>query len=120
MQFRQGDVLLVQVKEIPTDLKSDHRAKCILAYGEVSGHHHRFEGGKVTAFFKEGDTGEPISGGTSMLRGSATEVAYISVPKGGADLVHEEHDAISVAPGKYEIRRQREFDMLAGVRRVAD
>jgi len=115
---RQGDVLLVPVKSIPTDLKSDNRPKCILAYGEVSGHHHRFEGGKVTAFYKEGDAGEPISGG--MLRGSATDVRFISVPKDGAALVHEEHDAIQVAPGTYEVRRQREFDMMAGVRSVAD
>lgn len=118
--YRQGDVLLVAVKSIPTDLKSDNRQKCILAYGEVSGHHHRFEGGKVTAFFKEGDVGSPIGGGSSFLRGSATDVVFVSIPKAGASLVHEEHDAIAVAPGIYEVRRQREFDMVAGMRQVAD
>ena len=118
MIYRQGDVLLVAVESIPDDLKSDNRQKCILAYGEVSGHHHRFEGGKVTAFYKEGDTGEPISGGN--LRGSATNVRFVSIPKAGAALIHEEHDAIKVAPGIYEVRRQREFDMMAGVRSVRD
>ncbi len=116
---RQGDVLLVPVKSIPAGLRSDNPQKCILAYGEVSGHHHRFEGGAVTAFYKEGDTGQPIAGGP-RLRGSRTDIEFISVPEGGADLVHEEHDAIAVAPGFYEIRRQREFDMLEGVRQVAD
>lgn len=119
MIVRQGDVLLVPVKSIPDGLKADNRQKCILAYGEVSGHHHRFEGGHVTAFFKEGDVGPAIGGG-SNLRGSATDVVFVSIPKAGASLVHEEHDAIAVAPGIYEVRRQREFDMMAGVRSVAD
>lgn len=119
--YRQGDVLLVPIKKLPENLKSDKPAKVILAYGEVSGHHHRFEGGKVTAFYKEGDD-NVMAGGSSVtsLRGSATTVAYIEVPKDGATLVHEEHDAINAAPGLYEVRRQREFDMLAGVRQVAD
>lgn len=119
MIYRQGDVLLMPAKAIPANLKSDNRAKCILAYGEVSGHHHRFEGGHVTAFYKEGDVGSPLGGG-SNLRGSATDVVFVSIPKAGASLIHEEHDAIAVAPGIYEIRRQREFDMLQGVRSVAD
>ncbi len=45
---------------------------------------------------------------------------YLTVPEGGeAYLIHsEEHGAMGVAPGSYEIRRQREF---AGEwRRVAD
>lgn len=118
MIARQGDVLLVKVASVPEGLKSDRPQKCILAYGEVSGHHHRFEGGQVTAFYKEGDTN--MMAGGSSLRGSATDVAFIEVPHAGASLVHEEHDAIALAPGFYEIRRQREFDLLAGVRRVAD
>ena len=118
--LRQGDVLLISIDTVPAGLKSDQPQKCILAFGEVSGHHHRFEGGSVTAFYKEGDTGEPIGGGSTMLRGSATPVAFIDVPAGGADLVHEEHDAIQVAPGAYRVVRQREFDMMAGVRAVAD
>lgn len=116
--FRQGDVLLVPVSDIPSGLKSRKDAKVILAYGEVSGHHHRFECGNVTAFFKEGDD-LTMAGGT-MLRGSRTDVEYISVPKGGASLIHEEHDAIAVGEGSYRIVRQREYDMMEGARRVAD
>lgn len=119
MIYRQGDVLLVPIKSIPAGLKSHKPQKCILAFGEVSGHHHRFECGNVTAFYKDGDAGEPIAGGTT-LRGSATDIAFISVPKDGASLVHEEHDAVALAPGHYEVRRQREFDMISGVRRVTD
>lgn len=118
MIYRQGDVLLVAVNSTPDGLKSDNPKKCILAYGEVSGHHHRFEGGHITAFYKEGD--DNTMGGGSNLRGSATNIAFVSIPKAGAALIHEEHDAIQVAPGVYEVRRQREFDMMAGVRSVAD
>ena len=116
--LRQGDVLLVPVSEIPPGLKSRRGGKVILAYGEVSGHHHRFECGNVTAFYKEGDD-LTMAGGTA-LRGSRTDVEYIAVPTGGASLVHEEHDAISVGEGAYRVIRQREFDLLEGVRRVAD
>lgn len=115
---RQGDVLLIQVKEIPSGFQSRTDKKTILAYGEVSGHHHRFEGDRVTSFYKEGDDLR-MSGGTA-LRGSRTDVEFISVADGGADLVHEEHDTISVPPGNYKIIRQREFSVLEGVRRVAD
>lgn len=117
-QFRQGDVLIIPVSEIPSGFKSRKEKKVILAYGEVTGHHHRFENERVTAFFKEGDS-LTMSGGTA-LRGSRTDVEFISVPKDGADLVHEEHDTISVDEGDYRIVRQREFSVLEGIRRVAD
>lgn len=116
--FRQGDVLLIPVSEIPEGFKSRKDKKVILAYGEVSGHHHRFDCGTVTAFYKEGDD-FTMAGGTA-LRGSRTDVEFISVPSAGASLVHEEHDAISVGEGSYKIIRQREYDMMEGVRRVAD
>lgn len=120
--MRQGDVLLIPVSAIPFSLKSSTPAKVVLAYGEVSGHHHRFESGNVTAFYKEGDAevgAQPIAGG-GTLRGSATAVEYIKVAVGGSALIHEEHTAIDVPAGDYKIVRQREFDMLAGVRSVAD
>ncbi len=119
-QVRQGDCLLIPIKKIPSDAKRIAKAgKVILAHGEVSHHHHRFEGEHgVTAFYKEGDS-NTMSGGTA-LRGGATDVAFITVPKGGADLVHEEHSTIPVSEGNYQIVRQREFSVLEGVRRVAD
>jgi hypothetical protein len=116
--FRQGDVLIIEVPAIPAGYCSRQDSKTILAYGEVSGHHHRFEHGKVTAFYKEGDD-LTIAGGTA-LRGSRTDVEFISVPKGGAELIHEEHDTIPVGEGCYRIVRQREFSVLDGIRRVAD
>lgn len=116
--YRQGDVLIVPISAVPANLRNDRPAKVILAYGEVTGHHHHIKNKNVTAFYKE-DGGEPISGGP-MLRGTATNIDYITVGLGGADLDHEEHDTIHIVPGDYKITRQREFDALEGVRRVAD
>jgi hypothetical protein len=43
--FRQGDVCLVQVDELPADcdLVPGQAQKIVLAWGEVTGHHHRIE-----------------------------------------------------------------------------
>ena len=116
-QYRQGDVFLRRVTTIPAGLKKAADKKVILAYGEVTGHHHRFEGGNVTAFYKEGDD-NTMAGGTA-LRGGRTEVRFIDVAA-VAKLLHEEHTAIPVEPGQYEVVIQREYDMMQGVRRVMD
>lgn len=118
MQARQGDVLIIPIDKIPAGMRTDTPAKVVLAYGEVTGHHHRFECGKVQAFYKEGDD-ITISGGGN-LRGTATAVEFISVPKTGASLVHEEHDTVNLTPGSYRIVRQREYDSIEGVRSVTD
>jgi hypothetical protein len=43
--IRQGDVCLVRVREIPKDAieQPQKGKKLILALGEATGHHHRFE-----------------------------------------------------------------------------
>lgn len=118
--YRQGDVLLVPVAGVPAGLKSRGVGKTILAYGEVTGHHHRFESDRVTSFYKEGEADFAGGGSGTALRGSRTDVEFVSVGAGGADLVHEEHSAIHVPTGDYAVVRQREFDLMEGVRRVAD
>lgn len=120
MQYRQGDCLIIPVSSIPADRTKSATGKTVLALGEVTGHHHRFEAhDRVTAFWKEGAEDHTMAGGTA-LRGNATHVEYIRVPAAGADLLHEEHSTIHVPAGDYLITRQREFDMMEGVRAVAD
>jgi hypothetical protein len=44
-QYRQGDVLIESVEKLPSGLtqaKPEH-GKTVLAYGEVTGHHHAFD-----------------------------------------------------------------------------
>ena len=109
-QFAHGDVLITAIKNTTAGIQplAADNGRVILAHGEVTGHAHALPADRVNAFYKEGDD-IGISGGPS----------YIEVVK-EAPVTHEEHAAISLAPGKYEIIRQREYDMLAGVRRVAD
>ena len=46
---------------------------------------------------------------------------YIRIESGDAVLTHEEHNALSIPPGEYEISQVREFDYLRGeTRRVVD
>lgn len=92
--YRQGDVLLVPVDEIPAGLKQVplERRRIVLAHGEVTGHAHVVEG---EAQFMAADL-EEMEGRFLQVEEEAT-------------LVHDEHDSITLPPGKYEVRRQREY-----------
>jgi hypothetical protein len=104
--LRQGDVCLIAVDEIPEGAKK-HPAKgrkVILALGEATGHHHRFE------FL---DTSHNVK--LYVAEGGAR---YVHVTKVSA-LIHEEHSAISVPVGKYLLPVQMEYQPKELVR-VAD
>ena len=101
--YRQGDVLLVEVAQIPVNAKAVRRVggRVILAEGEVTGHRHAIS-----------------DGGVELLE--LGERRYLNVPETGAELRHEEHTKIDVTPGAYEVVIQREFDDAEEWRRVAD
>ena len=93
-QFRQGDVLLCAVEDIPvtaTPLPCDGD-RVVLASGEASGHAHAMPASRAR-----------------MLRDPASGRVFVTVAKGGARLRHEEHAAILVPRGRYELLRQREY-----------
>ena len=102
LQFRQGDVLLRQIKTIPQEAKaSDKKDRIVLAYGEVTGHAHAIHDlESVDVFVKEDGT------------------MYLDV-KAETPLQHEEHAAIMLPPGRYERVLQREYSPEAN-RNVAD
>jgi hypothetical protein len=115
---RQGDVMVREVNPATyTRLQEAWEAgqvkiterdnnRVVLAYGEVTGHAHAFHSPKVTMFAADG----PLSG------------RYIKVDEPAA-LTHEEHDAIEVPVGIYEVVGQREYDdsvEIERARRVAD
>lgn len=102
--YRQGDVLIIPVKTISkTGNKAEDR--CVLAFGEATGHAHEIkELTKVEAF----------------VGSDGTTVSEMEV-KEAVDLVHQEHDAIRLEPGKYKVIRQvEESTDWEGLRRVAD
>lgn len=100
-QYRQGDVLLKPVNEIPVGAveAAPDGDRVVLAYGEVTGHAHAIEAMLATIL---------KHGGKEYLR---------VLP--GAFLRHEEHAPIEIEPGAYEIVHQREYEPQSW-RRVVD
>ena len=96
--LRQGDVLLVPVDRVPDDaLVVELGSRIVLAEGEATGHAHAVVGERVELV--EADDG----------------TLYVEVVGAApAELVHEEHDTIPLLPGAFEVRRQREYEPLAG------
>lgn len=94
---RQGDCILIPVKEIPKDAtKADGGT---IMEGEVTGHCHRVIGDKVQRFVFQ-----------------SQQFVEVGAP---AKLVHDEHKTHPIAPGCYEVVRQREYHP-EGWRPVAD
>lgn len=105
LMFRQGDILIVPVDQLPAGLKWIERenGRVILAHGEVTGHAHAIKD-KSAALFRD-----PKLAAIFMHVSGNADVA----------LEHDEHGTIKVPPGNYQIIRQREYSPEA-IRNVAD
>jgi hypothetical protein len=119
-KYQQGDVLLVAVsKPLESNIKTeckiekggDKEGKVILALGEATGHHHRFELNKL-------DPGVTVStlheryggyGGSGYRR----DASYYLIEGGPATLYHEEHNPLTVPPGLYRRTIIREYDHIS-------
>ncbi len=104
--IRQGDVLIVPCAHIPATAVSvePESGRLIVARGEATGHHHSFPWARGATLFRDD--------------GAGSGAQYIRISK-ATQLEHQEHAALGVAPGCYEVRIQR--TMASGlVRRVAD
>lgn len=91
-QAHQGDVY-VKATPLPKGLKlvEPENGKTILALGEATGHHHRFEQDNVKMFVN--DNGR----------------RFIVIEGKPATLFHEEHSPIEFSPGTYEIFIARQW-----------
>lgn len=98
--WRQGDVLIRQVPEIPTGERKPQVDGC-LAYGEVTGHAHRVSSLEDAGLFHVG------------------EGMFLSVGENGVSIIHEEHDTIKLPAGNFEIVQQKEYTPEE-IRNVAD
>ncbi len=102
-QVRQGDILIdpknLDYKE--GKLKYIGKNEKILAYGEKTGHNHTTIGDVV--FYDNG-------------KGSV----LCHIGRDGTVLVHQEHDQINIGEGDYIVIRQREYDLIDGIRTVYD
>jgi len=94
--IRQGDVALVSVRAIPKEAIEQPQKgdKLILALGEATGHHHRFE-------FLAKDYNVKLY----VAHGGARYLEVLAP----ADLLHEEHSTARVPAGKWLIPQQVEY-----------
>jgi hypothetical protein len=92
--YRQGDVLIRRVGRIPKATVAVPRdaGRIVLAYGEVTGHAHAIAAPEAEATLLT----------TEQNRRFLRIVSQV-------DVVHEEHGSITLAPGRYEVIRQREW-----------
>ena len=102
---RQGDVLILSVNELPSNIESVVRETnaVVLAHGEATGHAHAIRNERAALF-----------------RDPKLMAVFLQVS--GDDTValeHEEHDTVHLPPGNYRVIRQREYSPEA-IRNVAD
>jgi hypothetical protein len=129
--IRQGDVLLVPVDpdvveggEAPAHRRVIEReqGRLVLAEGEATGHAHAILDEHARLELQSYGEYRRTWVHQGVWSGSRTVLIVEGSP---VTLVHEEHAPLTVAPGGYEVRRQREYvpaerDRGAAWRRVAD
>ncbi len=100
--YRQGDVLIIAASDVPPELKTVPRdaGRIVLAYGEVTGHAHAIRDRHAELLAATDD--------------DITDL-FLRIVRGAATLIHEEHDTITLPPGDYVVRRQREYTPEASV-----
>ena len=91
--YRQGDVLIVPIKNIPNKNKLKRTNRCTLALGEVTGHHHTIHAGAV---------------GYADDELSLAKFVEVTDSNGGT-LTHQEHDTIVLPEGTYKVIGQVEY-----------
>lgn len=97
--IRQGDVLFRQVEAVPEGaFKMGRSGPVVLARGEVTGHAHVVEDAGATLYAHDG-------------------ARYLAVER-EATVTHEEHSPVTLGPGVWEVRRQREYEETRNVRVV--
>ena len=95
--WRQGDIYFVKVNTEPSFLTATPLKAGVIARGEQTGHMHRVAESSLA------------NGAALVLRGQSM---YLRAPEAGATIVHDEHEAIELPMGLYEVVNQQEFDGL--------
>ena len=103
--IRQGDILLVPCSVAGDELERARAAGDILARGEATGHAHRVQ--------------DPSRAQVLELERDGKGIWVLRVLQ-PTFVVHDTHAPVPVAPGLYEIRRQREMTLDELIRHSAD
>ena len=102
--YRQGDVLVVRIDDVPDDATAVPRdaGRLVLAYGEATGHAHAV-----------------VSDEAELVTTEHADDLFLRVYGDEVELLHEEHDTVRLPRGDYRVVRQREYTPQR-VRHVAD
>jgi hypothetical protein len=105
-QYRQGDILIEEIDQLPSIAKPQNRAKrVVVAQGEATGHHHVLLPRNQDMEWWQNDAGD----------------IYVRSAEAG-QLVHEEHGTIEILNDATFVmcRRQLEFTANLIAHQVAD
>jgi hypothetical protein len=109
--FAQGDLLIERVPDVEPSgaIVPAAGEGYVLAEGEATGHMHAIR--NHVAFFRDDGLARDIPGNLY--------IGHVRVAGETARIEHDEHNAITLGPGTYRVRRQRELDP-SEVRVVSD
>lgn len=107
--YRHGDILLRSIKGVAAPVtRTPPKPTTTLALGEFTGHAHVLRG-QAAAMVRKPDTPDPAAGSEAPVAlGNDGFPDFLNVLE-PSQLTHEEHATIDVAPGLYEVIRQRTF-----------
>lgn len=107
MQLYQGDISIIKIDSVPSEIKMEKLNKdFIVAYGEVTGHHHKLQVEERTV-------------GNYFL-GKTDKGFYLEVKNEPLTLRHQQHKEQVIEPGLYWLGQQFEYDELSKLKRVID
>lgn len=115
--YRHGDILLIKIDELPKNMKFKTKKGKVILEGEITGHAHRLKGNVRILEVAEKIANNPsgVWDGKRLVANIPTvepksQVVGYALVKELTELIHEEHNTITLPVGTYEIRRQREYD----------
>ncbi len=109
--YRHGDILLIKIDKLPDSIKFKTKKSKVILKGEVTGHAHKLKGNakileEAERIINPSPTGSLPVRNIPMKR----QIIGYALVKEPTELIHEEHNTITLPIGTYEIRRQREYD----------
>ena len=107
----QGDFLIIRIDDIPDDVEpyKAESGQYVVAHSET-GHNHTMVMDRVKAYRPKDVRDEDLYRLFFEVE-APTEIVH--------NRAHDTHETLRVAPGRYEVRRQREYTP-EGFRRAAD
>lgn len=111
-QAAQGDLLIRRINKLPQDIKQASSKDGHFVVAESETHHHHVIDARPNV--KVYDTENPLLSYLEVIEATDATETLLRHLRG-----HDTHETISIAPGIYELRRQREHTP-EGWRRAAD